>query len=117
LEAGFIQEEIARSAYEFQKKVETKEEIVVGVNQFTESENEEPITLKIDPNLESDQIARVRAIRQMRENRKTTTALSEVERAAKEGSNLMPHILTAIESHATLGEISDVMRKVFGEYV
>jgi len=117
LEAGFIQDEIARSAYEFQKKVETKEEIVVGVNQFTESDSEEPVTLKIDPKLEREQIARLQALRNKRENSKTTSALSAVEHAGRDGSNLMPHILNAVERDATLGEIADVMRKVFGEYL
>jgi methylmalonyl-CoA mutase N-terminal domain/subunit len=116
LEAGFIQEQIAASAYEFQKKVETKEEIVVGVNEFTETESEIPETLKIDPNLERDQILRVKALRDKRDNTKTKKAISEVERAAKEGANLMPYILNAVESYATLGEIADAMRRVFGEY-
>jgi methylmalonyl-CoA mutase N-terminal domain/subunit len=116
LEAGFMQDEIAKSAYDFQKKVEKKEEIIVGVNEFIEAESAEPITLKIDPSLERDQIERVRALRIRRDNEKTIAAISEVEQAAKEGKNLMPHILTAIESYATLGEIADAMRGVFGEY-
>ena len=116
LEAGFIQEQIAASAYEFQKKVETKQEIIVGVNEFVEAESEEPVTLKIDPNLERDQIERVKALRNKRDEQKTMTAITEVERAAAEGTNLMPHILNAIESYATLGEIADAMRRVFGEY-
>lgn len=116
IDAHFLQDEIARSAYEFQKKVEAKEEIVVGVNEFTESDSEEPLTLKMDPNLERDQIARVQALRNKRDNRKTQAAVAEVERSAKDGTNLMPHILNAVESQATLGEISDAMRTVFGEY-
>jgi methylmalonyl-CoA mutase N-terminal domain/subunit len=116
IEAQFLQEQIARSAYEFQKKVETNEEIIVGVNEFTESQSEEPITLKIDPQLERDQIARVKALREKRNNIQTLTSLKEIERAAKDGSNLMPHILNAVENFATLGEIADRMRKVFGEY-
>jgi methylmalonyl-CoA mutase N-terminal domain/subunit len=116
IEAHFLQDEIARSAYEFQKKVETKEEIVVGVNQFIDSGADQPVTLKMDPNLERDQIARVKALREKRDNAKTHAAIAEVERSAKDGSNLMPHILNAVESYATLGEISDAMRRVFGEY-
>jgi methylmalonyl-CoA mutase N-terminal domain/subunit len=116
IDAHFLQDEIARSAYEFQKKVEIKEEIVVGVNEFAESDNEEPVTLKMDPNLERDQIARVQALRNKRDNRKTQAAVAEVERSAKDSTNLMPHILNAVESQATLGEIADAMRKVFGEY-
>lgn len=116
IEAHFLQDQIARSAYEFQKKVETKEEIVVGVNEFTESGTEVPLTMKIDPALERDQIGRVKALRNKRDNIKTQNAIAEVERAAKDGSNLMPHILNAVESYATLGEVADAMRKVFGEY-
>ncbi len=116
IEAHFLQDEIAKSAYEFQKKVETREEIVVGVNEFIESGSDNPVTLKIDPNLERDQIARVQALRNKRDNSKTQTAIAQVELSAKEGSNLMPHILNAVESYATLGEISDAMRRVFGEY-
>jgi methylmalonyl-CoA mutase N-terminal domain/subunit len=116
LEAGFIQEQIAASAYEYQKKVETREEIVVGVNEFIETELQEPVTLKMDPDIERDQIARVKALREKRNSVKATSAISEVERAAKEGTNLMPHILHAVESCATLGEIADAMRRIFGEY-
>jgi methylmalonyl-CoA mutase N-terminal domain/subunit len=116
LEAGFMQDEIAKSAYEFQKKVETKEEIIVGVNEFIESESEEPKTLRIDPKLEREQIERVKALRDKRDNAKTTSTISKVEQAAKDGTNLMPHILNAVESYATLGEIADAMRRVFGEY-
>src|SRR5439155_1438293 len=75
IEAGFMQDEIAKSAYEFQKKVETKEEIIVGFNEFIEPDSEEPQTLKIDPNLERDQIARVKALREKRDNAKTTAAI------------------------------------------
>ena len=70
----------------------------------------------MDPNLERDQVARVQALRNKRDNTKTQSAIAEVEQSAKDGSNLMPHILNAVESYATLGEISDAMRKVFGEY-
>jgi methylmalonyl-CoA mutase N-terminal domain/subunit len=116
LEAGFMQDEIAKSAYEFQKKVETKEEIVVGVNEFIEKESVMPETLKIDPNLERDQIERLQSLRNRRNTPKTMEAIAEVEQAAKDGSNLMPKILTAVEADATLGEIADAMRKIFGEY-
>ncbi|MDP4230700.1 MAG: methylmalonyl-CoA mutase family protein [Bacteroidota bacterium] len=116
IEASFLQDKIAESAYEFQKKVETKEEIVVGVNEFVESGIAESPTLKIDPSLERDQIARVRALRAKRDESKVRSALSDVERSCSDGSNLMPRILTAVESFATLGEIADAMRKVFGEF-
>jgi methylmalonyl-CoA mutase N-terminal domain/subunit len=117
LEAGFIQEQIASSAYEFQKRAETKEEIIVGVNEFTETESDKPDILKIDPALEHDQIARVQALRNKRNAPEAERAIAEVERSAKDGSNLMPAIIDAVEHQATLGEIADAMRRVFGEYV
>ena len=116
IEAGFYQERIAQSAYEFQKKVETKEEIVVGVNEFVTEEVDAPDTLKIDPKLEREQVERVRALRHKRDNALTKKALADVERAAKEGQNLMPPLIVAVERFATLGEISDAMRRVFGEF-
>ncbi|MEI8134175.1 MAG: methylmalonyl-CoA mutase family protein [bacterium] len=116
LEAGFIQSQIADSAYEYQKKVESKQEIVVGVNDFIEEESGVLPTLKIDPSLERDQIERVRAFRSKRNSAEATAAILKVEEIARSGENLMPHILNAIERKATLGEISDAMRKVFGEF-
>lgn len=116
IEAGFIQDQIAKSAYDYQKKVETKEEIVVGVNDFIEEEPPASELLKIDPILEREQVERLKALRERRDSSKSNAALSQIEQAAKEGKNLMPHILNAVESYATLGEIADSMRRVFGEY-
>ncbi|HYM20701.1 MAG TPA: methylmalonyl-CoA mutase family protein [Candidatus Kapabacteria bacterium] len=116
IETGFIQERIARSAYEFQKRIEAKEDIIVGVNDFEEEEKLLTPTLKIDPSLEKEQIERVRALRAKRDNAAASKALGSVESAARDGSNLMPHIVSAIEQYATLGEIADAMRRVFGEY-
>jgi len=116
IEKSFYQDRIAQSAYDFQKRVEVKEEIVVGVNAFVTEETHVPDTLKIDPALEIAQVERVRALRQERNQEATDSALLKVEQAAREGENLMPHIVGAVESLATLGEISDAMRKVFGEF-
>ncbi len=116
IEAGFFQDRIAQSAYEFQKKVETKEAIVVGVNEFVTEELIAPETLRIDPELEARQIAQVQNLRARRDAKAAADALSAVERAAKDGQNLMPHLIHAVESFATLGEISDALRRVFGEY-
>jgi len=116
IETGFYQERIAQSAYEFQKKVERKEEIVVGVNEFVTEELHAPETLRLDPKLEQNQVARLRALRARRDQRATDSAIAAVESAAKDGENLMPHIITAVEAFATLGEISDAMRRVFGEF-
>ena len=116
IEAGFFQERIAQSAYEFQKKVETKEAIVVGVNVFVTEELIAPETLRIDPELEARQIAQVQNLRERRDAKAADESLLNVERAAKGGQNLMPHLIHAVENFATLGEISDALRRVFGEY-
>jgi methylmalonyl-CoA mutase, N-terminal domain len=116
IETGFYQDRIARSAYEFQKKVERKEGIVVGVNEFVTEELHAPETLRIDPELEKDQIARVQKLRARRDSALANSSLEQIERAARGSENLMPHIIQAVESFATLGEISDTLRRVFGEF-
>jgi methylmalonyl-CoA mutase N-terminal domain/subunit len=120
IESGYIQGEIQKAAYDYQRAVETKEQIVVGVNDFIAptSENAErqiPI-LRIDPEIERAQVARVQALRAKRDNAKTTAALTELERRATSTENLLPAILNAVETYATVGEISDTLRRVFGEY-
>jgi methylmalonyl-CoA mutase, N-terminal domain len=116
IEHGFVQQEIQNAAYEFQQAVDQEEAIVVGVNRF-EVGQEKPIpTQKIDPALEPKQIERVRALRARRDAGPWKDALAKVEAAAISGENLMPRILAAVEAFATVGEISDAMRRVFGEY-
>jgi methylmalonyl-CoA mutase, N-terminal domain len=116
IERGFVQQEIQNAAYEYQQAVDREEAIVVGVNRF-EVEEEKPIPIqKIDPALEPKQIERVQALRARRDVSTWQTALTLVESAARSGENLMPRILAAVEANATVGEISDAMRRVFGEY-
>src|ERR1700758_3334641 len=116
IERGFVQQEIQNAAYEYQQAVDRGEAVVVGVNRF-EVEEEKPIPIqKIDPALEPRQIERVRALRARREAGPWKAALAGVEEAARSGANVMPHILAAVEASATVGEISDAMRRVFGEY-
>jgi len=116
IERGFVQQEIQNAAYEYQQAVDQREAIVVGVNRF-EVEEEKPIpTQKIDPALEPRQIERVRALRAKRDAGPWKIALDAVEATARTGENIMPKILTAVEAYATVGEISDAMRRVFGEY-
>src|ERR1700758_3948348 len=116
IERGFVQQEIQNTAYEYQQQVDNQEAIVVGVNRF-EVEEEKPIPIqRIDPALEPKQVERVRALRAKRDAGPWQAALKQVEDAARAGSNLMPRILTAVEANATVGEISETMRKVFGEY-
>ncbi len=116
VERGFVQQEIQNAAYEYQQAVDRQDAIVVGVNRF-EVEEEKPIPIqKIDPALEPKQIERVRALRARRDAGIWKDALKKVEEAARSSENLMPRILAAVEAYATVGEISDAMRRVFGEY-
>ena len=116
IEAGYVQAEIQRAAYEDQQAVERNERVVVGVNQFaTEEERPIPI-LRIDPAIEAEQVARLQALRARRHAGRVRSALQEVERRAASQKNLMPAIQAAVEACATVGEISDALRRVFGEY-
>ena len=117
IETGYVQTEIQKSAYAYQQAVERGEQVVVGVNRFEADEEQTTIpTLQIDPEIERSQIQRLRALRARRDAGKACAAVDEVERRARTTENLMPAILTAVESYATLGEISDALRRVFGEY-
>ncbi|HXJ18386.1 MAG TPA: methylmalonyl-CoA mutase family protein [Candidatus Polarisedimenticolia bacterium] len=116
IETGYIQQEIQKSAYDYQKAIERGEQVVVGVNRF-QAEEEQPIpTLRIDPEIERAQVARLQALRARRDAAKSRAAIEEVERRAHGNENLMPAILAAVEVHATVGEISDALRRAFGEY-
>ena len=116
IETGYIQREIQESAYRYQRAIESQDTIVVGVNKFQVDEEEPVQTLRIDPSLESAQVERVRALRAGRNNRSWEASLAHLERAATSDENLLPHILDCVESYATVGEISNRLRKVWGEY-
>jgi methylmalonyl-CoA mutase N-terminal domain/subunit len=116
IESGFVQTEIQRAAYEYQRAVETKEQVVVGVNDFIAEEERAIPTLRIDPQIEREQIQRLQALRATRDANKTKAAIAELERQATTKENLLPAILEAVEAYATIGEISDTLRRVFGEY-
>ncbi len=112
---GYPQREIDDAAYAAQKAVEEKREIVVGVNDFT-VEGEPPFEmLRIDPALEEQQVARVRAFRRQRDSAAASRAVSDLKRAAEGSENLVPRIVAAVKARATLGEIANAMREVFGE--
>ena len=116
IEIGYVQSEIQKAAYEYQQAVERGEQVVVGVNQFV-AEEERPIPiLRIDPEIERAQVSRVQALRARRDHAKVQSALAAVETRARSSENLMPAIQAAVEAYATVGEISDAMRRVFGEY-
>jgi methylmalonyl-CoA mutase N-terminal domain/subunit len=112
---GYVQREIQEAAYAWQKQVEAKEQVVVGVNAY--KADDPPVTvMKVDPALEEQQVARLVAFRKRRSGAATKQALDAVRAAAKGKENLMPAILAAVKAEATLGEISDALREVFGEY-
>ena len=116
VEQGFPQREIAESAYRHQRELESGERIVVGVNAFRAGEEEPIHTLRIDESVAGAQVERLRAVRASRHAAGTAAALAGVERAAREGGNVMPPLIEAVKAQATLGELSDVFRKVHGVY-
>src|SRR5262245_39671126 len=116
IETGYVQREIQESAYRYQKAIETQEQVVVGVNRFQVDEEEQMSVLRIDPALEQSQVERVRSLRARRDGNLTTAALNGLEQAAQTDENLLPHILTCVEAYATVGEISNTLRRVWGEY-
>ena len=116
IEQGLIQREIQESAYRAQQKIDARESIVVGVNQFATSESARVDVLQIDPNGEQRQIERVRQVRSSRDRTACDAALARVTSAASGSENLVPRVLEAVEARATLGEIADAMRAVFGEH-
>ncbi len=116
IETGFIQNEIQNAAYAWQRAVETGERIVVGVNRFQQDDGRSAATFRLDPALEAAQVARLRELRAGRDASKVKEKLAALERAARGTENLMPPILAAAEAYATLGEIADSLRGVFGEY-
>ncbi|HEX7157734.1 MAG TPA: methylmalonyl-CoA mutase family protein, partial [Edaphobacter sp.] len=116
IEQGYVQREIQNAAYAYQKAVDEKSAIVVGVNEF-ETDEETPVPIqRIDEALERRQVERVRALRARRHAEVHAAALRGVEDAARYGNNLMPHIVGAVEAYATVGEIANALRGVFGEY-
>jgi methylmalonyl-CoA mutase N-terminal domain/subunit len=116
IERGYVQQEIQKAAYEYQQAVDRHEAIVVGVNQF-QMDDEKAVPLqRIDEALERKQVERLRALRAQRDPASWQAAIKAVEDTARTGENLMPRILAAVEANATVGEISDAMRKVYGEY-
>jgi methylmalonyl-CoA mutase, N-terminal domain len=116
IEQGFIQNEIARSAYEHQRQVESNEKIIVGVNKF-QVDAEEPIPgFKIDDSIRLVQIEKLKQLKQSRNHAKVDSLLQQLNDKAASGENLMPSVIEAVENNITLGEIADELRAVFGEY-
>ncbi|BBJ28880.1 methylmalonyl-CoA mutase [Athalassotoga saccharophila] len=116
IESGYVQQEISNSAYEYQKAIESKDQIIVGVNEFVIEEKNPRKTLKIDDALEIKQIEKLREMKSKRDNKAVKEKLDNLERSAKTSENLMYPIIDAVKVYATVGEISNTLRKVFGEY-
>jgi methylmalonyl-CoA mutase N-terminal domain/subunit len=116
IERGFIQQEIQKAAYQYQQAVDRMESVVVGVNAFSIDEEKDIPLQRIDEALERRQVERLRAMRTKRDPMKWKAAIQQVEDTARGTNNLMPAIIEAVEANATVGEISDAMRRVFGEY-
>jgi methylmalonyl-CoA mutase N-terminal domain/subunit len=116
IETGFIQEEIARSAYEYQQKVETGEKIIVGVNKYTSSEKGSIPIFRVDDSIRQIQIGKIAALKKRRDPAKVDSLLQDLNDKAASGENIMPAVLTAVEHSCTLGEIADTLREIFGEY-
>ncbi len=117
VQEGYMQREIHQEAYETQKKIESNEEIIVGLNAFEVEEEINPNLLKVDPVLEEEQVSMLKSIRKDRQEKDVEHALEQIKHAAQsEEENLIPHILHAVKVYATVGEISNTLRDVFGQY-
>jgi methylmalonyl-CoA mutase N-terminal domain/subunit len=116
IEQGYMQDEIASSAYQFQQSLEKKEKIIVGVNQYPIAEEKKIPLLRINETIRAQQIARIADLKARREAHIVTTSLKKIENHAKEGVNLMPSVVEAVENYCTLGEIATTLRGVFGEH-
>ncbi len=116
IEAGYIQREIAQSAYQYQRDIESGDKIIVGVNKFPMEEPPFEDLFIVDDSIRTVQTDKINKVKSERNNSDVQHYLADLEKAARDGSNVMPHILSAVEAYATLGEISDTMRNVFGEY-
>jgi len=116
IERGYMQREIQNAAFIYQREIETKNRIIVGVNEFTSGDAPPGDILKVNPAIEQKQQARLARIRAERNHDAANKAIARVEQVARDGANLMPPIIDAVRAYGTLGEIADAMRRVFGEY-
>ncbi|HYL43222.1 MAG TPA: methylmalonyl-CoA mutase family protein [Ktedonobacteraceae bacterium] len=115
IERGFMQAEIEQAAYDYQQALDSRQATVVGVNRFVQEDEQRPTLLRVDPEVGKRQSAKLAALRQRRDNEQVQQALAALQRGAAGSDNLLPLIIAAVETYATLGEISDAMRQVFGE--
>ncbi len=116
VEKGFFQEEIRKNAYQLKKEIDENKRIIVGVNKYQDAHDIEPKINRIDPAIENRQVAKLRDLKNNRDKSKVDQALSQLQKAAEKEENLMPHIINAVKSYGTLGEISSTLRTIFGKY-
>ena len=117
IERGFFQKEIADSSYKYQKEIDERRRTIVGVNDYQIEKEEYPIKLlRVDPKVEKEQVTNLQSLRKTRDNRKAEETLDVLERSTEKEENLMPAMIEAVKAYATLGEICNVLRKVYGEY-
>ena len=116
IERGYVQKEIANSSYNYQKAVDSGEQAIVGVNKFVTEEEHIPETLEIGEETEKKQVERLRRLKVERDNKRVSEMLDGIRGVARSGENIMPVIIDAVKAYATVGEISDALREVFGEY-
>jgi methylmalonyl-CoA mutase N-terminal domain/subunit len=116
IEQGFMQKEIAAASYEYQRQIEQGEKVIIGVNKFTDEEEASPPIFKIDDSIRQVQAAKLQQLRNDRNAQEVNDKLNKISQLATDGGNMMPAIIDAVESYASLGEIADTLRNVFGEY-
>lgn len=116
IEKGYVQQQIQNSAYDYQRSIESKERIVVGVNKFKAEEKIKPKLLKVDPVIGENQKSKLKELKNKRDSKVVNQKLDNIRKAAKGSQNLMPLMIEAVKEYATLGEICDVLREEFGEY-
>jgi methylmalonyl-CoA mutase, N-terminal domain len=116
IEQGFIQNEIARSAYKYQRKIESKEKIIVGLNKFQSDEKNSIPVFRVDDNIREQQVKKLATLKQRRDADKVTNSLEAIRQKATSTENIIPAVIEAVENYCTLGEIADVLRKIFGEH-
>jgi methylmalonyl-CoA mutase N-terminal domain/subunit len=117
IEENFFQREIANASYQFQKEVEEKKRIIVGVNHYTTEEELWKVPIfKIDPRRECEQVAKLKRLKKKRSSARVSRALDQLKRKAETQENLMPYLLESVEAYATVGEICASLKEVFGEY-
>jgi len=116
IESGWMQQRISDSAYKYQKAIESKEKIIVGVNEFISDEKNKIPVFKIDASIQQAQIEKIKALKSNRDNTIAQNCLAAIADAVNSGQNIMPPVIAAVEAKCTLGEISDTLRNIFGEF-